>query len=79
MALATAGMTLALAGLLVVLRPSLAHPDARGVIALLATCAAGGLVYGLLGAVLGVVRLSEMRFLMRRQPGVRPADPGEQP
>src|SRR5579883_2240676 len=79
MVLATAGMTLALAGLLVMLRPALAHPDSRGVIALLGTCAAGGLVYGLLGAVLGVVRLSEMRFLMRLQPGVRPADPGEQP
>ncbi|HJU31003.1 MAG TPA: hypothetical protein VJ740_06105, partial [Hyphomicrobiaceae bacterium] len=79
MVLATIGMTLALAGLLVVLRPALAHPDLKGVIALLGACALGGVVYGALGAVLGVVKLSEMRFLMRRQPGVRPADPGEQP
>jgi len=79
MLLATAGMTAVLAGLLVVLKPALAHPDLGGVIALLGTCAIGGLVYGALGAVLGVVRLSEMRFLMRRQPGVRPAAPDEQP
>jgi len=25
------------------------------------------------------VKFSELRFLMRRQPGVRPADPTEQP
>jgi putative peptidoglycan lipid II flippase len=79
MMLATAGMTLALAGLLAVLKPALAHPDITGVVALLGTCTVGGLIYGALGAVLGVVRLSEMRFLMRRQPGVRPADPTEQP
>jgi putative peptidoglycan lipid II flippase len=79
MAAATVGMTAALAGLLVLLRPALAHPDLKGVIALLALCALGGLVYGALGAALGVVRLSEMRFLMRRQPGVRSADPTEQP
>jgi putative peptidoglycan lipid II flippase len=79
MLLATAGMTLVLAGLLVVLKPALAHPDLRGVIALLGACVAGGVVYGALGALLGVVKLSEMRFLVRRQPGVRPADPGEQP
>jgi putative peptidoglycan lipid II flippase len=79
MVLATIGMTVALAGLLFVLKPALAHPDLKGVIALLGTCAGGGLVYGALGALLGVVKLSEMRFLMRRQPGVRPADPTEQP
>jgi putative peptidoglycan lipid II flippase len=72
-------MTVVLAGLLTVLKPALAHPDLTGVIALLGTCAVGGLVYGALGALLGVVKLSEMRFLMRRQPGVRPVDPGEQP
>jgi len=79
MALATIGMVSALAGLLVVLRPMLAHPDLTGVVALLGICALGGLAYGALGALLGVVKLSEMRFLMRRQPGVRPADPTEQP
>ena len=60
-------------------RPALAHPNLTGVVALLGVCAVGGLVYAALGAVLGVVRLSELRFLMRRQPGVRPADPTEQP
>jgi putative peptidoglycan lipid II flippase len=79
MAVATVGMAAALWGLLVVLKPTLAHPDLTGVIALLGICALGGLVYGALGALLGVVRLSEIRFLMRRQPGVRSADPDEQP
>ncbi|MBN9086972.1 MAG: murein biosynthesis integral membrane protein MurJ [Reyranella sp.] len=79
MALATIGMSAALAGLLLMLRPALAHPDLMGVVALLGVCALGGLVYGALGAALGVMKLSEMRFLLRRQPGVRPADPTEQP
>ncbi|MBS0526592.1 MAG: murein biosynthesis integral membrane protein MurJ [Proteobacteria bacterium] len=79
MMLATAGMAAALAGPLALLRPILAHPDLAGVLALLAACALGGAVYGLLGALLGVVKLSELRFLLRRQPGLRPADPGEQP
>jgi putative peptidoglycan lipid II flippase len=78
-AVATIGMSAALAGLLLVLRPALARPDLTGVAALLGLCALGALIYGGLGAVLGVVKLSEMRFLMRRQPGVRPADPTEQP
>jgi len=79
MALATIGMSAVLAALLLALRPVLARPDLIGVVALLGLCAAGTLIYGALGAVLGVVKLSEMRFLLRRQPGVRPADPTEQP
>jgi len=79
MALATIGMGAAIVGLLLVLRPALARPDLTGVAALLGVCALGGLIYGGLGAALGVVRLSEMRFLLRRQPGVRPPDPTEQP
>jgi putative peptidoglycan lipid II flippase len=79
MALATLGMSAAIVGLLLALRPALARPDLTGVAALLGVCALGGLIYGGLGAALGVVRLSEMRFLLRRQPGVRPADPTEQP
>jgi putative peptidoglycan lipid II flippase len=79
MAVATVGMAAALWGLLVALKPALAHPDVTGVIALLGICALGGLAYGALGALFGVVRLSEIRFLMRRQPGVRSADPDEQP
>ena len=78
-ALATVGMSAALIGGLAVLRPALAHPDLLGVVALLGLCAAGGLVYAAFGAVLGVVKLSELRGVLRRQPGVRPADPTEQP
>jgi putative peptidoglycan lipid II flippase len=76
---ATIGMSAALAGLLIVLKPALARPDLTGVVALLGTCALGAVVYAALGALLGVVKFSELRFLMRRQPGVRPADPTEQP
>jgi putative peptidoglycan lipid II flippase len=77
--LASLGMSVALVGGLAILGPVLAHPDLLGVVALLGLCAGGGLVYGTLGAALGVVRLSELRGVMRRQPGVRPADPTEQP
>ena len=78
-AIATIGMSAALVGGLAVLRPALAHPDLLGVVALLGLCAGGGLAYGALGAALGVVKLSELRGVLRRQPGVRPADPTEQP
>jgi len=77
--LAAASMSAALVGGLAVLGPPLAHPDLLGAVALLGLCAGGGLVYGALGAALGVVKLSELRAMMRRQPGVRPADPTEQP
>jgi putative peptidoglycan lipid II flippase len=77
--LATVGMSAALAGLLVVLKPQLAHPDLMGVVALLGICALGGLVYGALGALLGIVKISEMRSLLRRQPGITPDAPAEQP
>src|SRR6185436_11252812 len=53
MALATIGMSAVLAALLLVLRPVLARPDLIGVVALLGLCAAGTLIYGALGAVLG--------------------------
>jgi putative peptidoglycan lipid II flippase len=42
-------------------------------------CVMGGLAYAALGALLGVIRLSELRYVLRRQPGLRSADPGEQP
>jgi putative peptidoglycan lipid II flippase len=79
MVAATIGMTAALAALLLIFRPALSRPDLTGVVVLLGICALGALIYGGLGALLGVVKLSELRFLMRRQPGVRPADPTEQP
>ncbi len=77
--LAAAGMSAALVGGLVVLGPALARPDLLGVVALLGLCAGGGLVYGGLGAALGVVKLSEIRTVLRRQPAVRPAGPTERP
>jgi putative peptidoglycan lipid II flippase len=55
----------------------LAHPDLTGVVALLGLCVLGGVVYLALGAMLGVINLSELRFVLRREPGVRPIDPGE--
>jgi putative peptidoglycan lipid II flippase len=68
MAIATLGMAAALCGLLAALKPALAHPDVTGVIALLGICALGGLVYGALGALLGVVKLGEIRGALRRRP-----------
>jgi putative peptidoglycan lipid II flippase len=79
MLLATVGMGAVLWGALVLLPPVLAHASFTGVMALLGVCALGLAVYAGLGMLLGVVRLSELRFVMRRQPGLRPADPGEQP
>jgi putative peptidoglycan lipid II flippase len=79
MVLATAGMSAALAALMIALAPGLARPDLTGAAALLAVCGLGALAYGGVGAMLGVVKLAEMRFLLRRQAGVRPADPTEQP
>jgi putative peptidoglycan lipid II flippase len=75
---ATAGMGIALWMALAVLDPVLARANVKGVAALLGVCALGAAVYGALGALLGIVRLSEMRFVMRRQPGLRSDDPGEQ-
>jgi putative peptidoglycan lipid II flippase len=80
-ALRTAGATLGMGVMLwVVLRgltPALAHPDLIGVVALFGLCALGGITYAALGAILGVINLSELRFLLRREPGIRPVDPGE--
>ena len=77
MAGATLGMSVVLWFALRPLARPLAHPDLTGVVALLGLCALGGVVYFALGAMLGVVSLSELRFVLRREPGVRPIDPGE--
>jgi putative peptidoglycan lipid II flippase len=79
MVLATAGMAATLWLMQRLLAPQLAHANLVGVVVLLAICAVGALAYGLLGALVGVVRLSELRFMVRRPPGLRAADPGEQP
>jgi putative peptidoglycan lipid II flippase len=76
---ATAGMGAALWVALALLGPLLAHANVKGVVALAGVCALGGVVYAALGALFGIVRLSELRFVMRRQPGLRSVDPGEQP
>jgi putative peptidoglycan lipid II flippase len=76
---ATAGMGAALWLALVWLVQPLAHASFLGVVAVLGVCALGALVYAALGALLGVIEMSELRFMMRRQPGLKPVDPGEQP
>jgi putative peptidoglycan lipid II flippase len=76
---ATLGMGAALWSAMAWLAPLLARANLAGVLALLGVCALGAAVYGALGALLGVVRLSELRVVMRRQPGLRSIDPGEQP
>ncbi len=76
---ATLGMGAALWVVLMWLSPVLAHGNLAGIAALAATCAIGAAVYAALGALLGVIRLSELRYVLRRQPGLKAADPGEQP
>ena len=79
MAAATLGMGVVLWLALGLLALRLAHANLIGIVALLGICAVGAAAYGLLGALLGVIRLSELRFMIRRQPGLRPVDRGEQP
>jgi putative peptidoglycan lipid II flippase len=79
MAVATAVMGAALFAGLTMLRPALAHPDFVGAIALLGLCAAGGVVYGAVGAALGIVKLSEIRLMLRRQRGITPDVPDAPP
>lgn len=76
---ATVGMGLALWLALAWAAPLLAHVNFAGVGALLGLCALGAAVYAALGGLFGIVRLSELRFVMRRQPGLKSIDPGEQP
>ncbi len=81
MAIATAGMGLVLWAALIWLKPSLAHADLMGGAALLGICALGGAAYGVLGALLGVIRLSELRAVLRRSaaPGPTESDRGAPP
>jgi putative peptidoglycan lipid II flippase len=79
MVAATIGMGAVLWGALIVLAPVLAHASFKGAMALLGICALGLVVYAALGALLGVVRLAELRFAMHRQPGLKSVDSGEQP
>jgi putative peptidoglycan lipid II flippase len=79
MVAATIGMGAVLWGALIVLAPVLAHASFKGAMALLGICALGLVVYAALGALLGIVRLAELRFAMHRQPGLKSVDSGEQP
>ncbi len=76
---ATLGMGVVLWFALTVLAPFLAPGSVIGAIALAGICALGAAVYGGLRALLGIVRLTELRFVLRRQPGLRSVDPDEQP
>jgi putative peptidoglycan lipid II flippase len=76
---ATLGMGGILWAALALLALPLAHADFTGVVALAGICAIGAVAYAALGAMLGIMRLSELRFVLRRQPGLRSIDPGEQP
>ena len=77
-AAASAGMGVGLwFGLQWLARP-LSRPDIEGGAALAGICMIGIAAYAILGATLGVVRISELRYVMRRQPGLKSADPGEQ-
>jgi putative peptidoglycan lipid II flippase len=76
---ATLGMSAILWLSHAMLMPLLARANVEGVITLAGVCGLGAVAYGALGALLGVVRFSELRFVVRRQPGLRPVDPGEQP
>jgi putative peptidoglycan lipid II flippase len=49
-----------------------AAPGLTRWLALAALCAGGAAIYGVIGAALGIVRLSEIRALLRRQAGLRP-------
>jgi putative peptidoglycan lipid II flippase len=77
MVAATVGMGIALWLTLLLLRPVMAHSDLGGFAGLAAICVVGMLAYGLLGAALRIVNISELRFVMRRQAGVRPTAPDE--
>lgn len=61
----------------------LAHTDLAGAAALFGLCVLGAGVYGVVGALIGVVRLSELRAMIRRpraaRPDVKPTDPDGQP
>jgi putative peptidoglycan lipid II flippase len=69
---ATVGMGLGLWLALVWLAEPLAHANFLGVVAVLGVCVLSVLVYAALGALLGIVKLSELRFAMRQRWGRRP-------
>ncbi|MFZ5780474.1 MAG: murein biosynthesis integral membrane protein MurJ [Pseudomonadota bacterium] len=63
---AAAGMGLALWSALSAGKPLLAGTDVVAAASLVALCALGAAIYGTLGALFGIVRLSDLRALLRR-------------
>ena len=78
MAVATAGMAGALWLAHLFLAPFLAQASLVGVLVLGGVCLLGLVVYGGLGAALGIVRPAELRSMLRRPAGVRSAGQDEQ-
>ena len=78
-AAATVGMGAALLLGMLALASPLAHADLAGVGALFGLCLLGGLFYGGLGALMGVINPTELRSRLRRRPDLKPAVPDEQP
>ena len=79
-ALATAGMAIGLWLAMLALAPALGRADFGGVAALIGLCLLGGLLYGGLGAYMGVINPAELRARLRRRPDLTSADaPGEPP
>jgi putative peptidoglycan lipid II flippase len=76
---ASLGMAALVWGAMLWLAPALAHANFRGVMALLGVCVLGGVAYGVLGILVGVLNLSELKAAMSRRPGLRPIDPVEPP
>lgn len=73
---ATAGMGAVLWFALTALKQPLSHPDVTGVAALAALCVGGAVAYAILAAVLGVLKIADLRFLRRQPADARPpADP----
>lgn len=79
MVLAAIGMGVVVWGAMTLLKPALAQPDLKGVLALAGACLAGSVAYGVLGAALGVIRISEIRTMLRRRSTITPDAPAEQP
>jgi putative peptidoglycan lipid II flippase len=81
---ATVGMGLVLWLALAGLAKPLSHADFTGVVTSLGVCALGAVAYAALGALFGIVKLSELRSVLRRpsdlgSAGLTSLDPGEQP
>lgn len=81
--IATAAMSGALWLGMRVLAALLTRPDLLGAVVLLGLCALGAAIYGVAGALLGIIRLSELRSLIRQpraaRPDVKPVAPDGQP